>query len=180
MKKRILKTIIAILLLLSLIGSVCACGDDVEEFTGEYYNYGLHYKLPEEYRQLTVPYSEFCYYDGHAYFYFQVYSPEQLVEDLKYDADISVKSFSTKFMVQYDINLASDTYYEDIDRSVIIYDWEYDDTDDEEAELEDECFYHVIFRGSQLLYVVTMSCPVSMKDTYTPVFDEWSFSLHAD
>lgn len=180
MKNRILKTIISILLLLSLVGSVCAC-DDEEEFTGEYYNYGLHYTLPEEYRQLNVPYSEFCYYDGNAYFYFHAYSPEELEDEESWnvDGDISVKSFTTKFMVAYDITLNKDTYYEDMDRSVIIYDWEYDDTE-EESNLEDECFYHVIFRGSQLLYVITMSCPVSMKDTYTPIFDEWSMSLHAD
>ena len=178
MRNKILKTIISLLLVLSIVGSVSACGGD-EGFTGEYYNYGLHYTLPEEYRQLTVPYSEFCYYDGNAYFYFHAYSPEQLVEECDVEGDITVRSFATKFMVAYDINLSKDTYYEDLDRTVIIYDWKYEE-DEDGVKLEDECFYHVIFRGSQLLYVITMACPVSMKDTYTPIFDEWSFSLHAD
>lgn len=181
MKNKILKTIISMLLLLSFAVSFSACGDEPEEFTGDYYNYGLHYHLPEEYQQLTVPYSEFCYYDGNAYFYFHAYSPEELEDEEVWGVagDISVPSFTTKFMVSYDINLSKDTYYEELDRSVIIYDWKYSSTEEGEA-LEDECFYHVIFRGSQLLYVVTMSCPVSMKDTYTPIFDEWSMSLHAD
>lgn len=180
MKIRILKTVISVLLLLSLIASVCSCGE--EEVTGEHYDYGLHYTIPEGYRKLTVPYSEFCYYDGNAYFYFHSYSPEQLADPESWNTEpnISVRNFTTKFMVEYDIPLYKYTYYEDIDRSVIIYDWEYDDTNEDEAGLEDECFYHVIFRGSQLLYVVTMTCPVSMKDTYTPVFDEWGFDLHAD
>ena len=52
MRNKILKTMISLLLVLSIVGSVSACGGD-EEFTGEYYNYGLHYTLPEEYRQLT-------------------------------------------------------------------------------------------------------------------------------
>ena len=178
MKKQILKMLLAFVLVLSIAASICACGE--EEFTGDYYNYGLHYHLPEEYKKLTVPYAEFCYYDGNAYFYFHAYSPEELEDEEVWgvDGDISVRSFTTKFMVSYDIILSKDTYYEDLDRSVIIYDWEYDDSEDEY--LEDECFYHVIFRGSQLLYVVTMSCPVSMKDVYTPVFDEWSFSVYAD
>ncbi len=177
MKNKIFKTLLALLLVLSIVGSVCAC-DGGDEYTGEYYNYGLHYTLPETYRQLTVPYSEFCYTDGNAYFYFRAYSGEQLEEDFEIDGNISVRSYTTKFMVWNDINLSKDTYYEDLDRSVIIYDFE--GTDDEGNELEPECFYHVIFRGSQLLYIVTMTCPIDMKDTYTPVFDEWSLSLHAD
>ena len=179
MKNKIFKALTALVLILSLASAIVSCGE--EEFTGDYYNYGLHYHLPEEYRQLTVPYAEFCYYDGNAYFYFHAYSAEELADPEVWgvDGNISVSSFATKFMVSYDIPLYKDTYYEDIDRSVIIYDWEYDDTEEEEG-LDDECFYHVIFRGSQLLYVVTMTCPVSMKDVYTPVFDEWSMSLHAD
>lgn len=177
MKNKIIKAALSLLLILSLIGSVCSCGE--EEFTGEYYNYGLHYNLPEEYRQLTVPYSEFCYTDGNAYFYFRAFSPEQLEEDFEVAGDISVRSYTTKFMVWNEITLTCDTYYEELDRSVIIYDWE-DEDDSDEYDEEPKCFYHVIFRGSQLLYIVTMTCPVDMKDTYVPVFDEWSMSIHAD
>ena len=179
MKNKILKALTALVLILSLACAIVSCGE--EEFTGDYYNYGLHYHLPEEYRKLTVPYSEFCYYDGNAYFYFHAYSPEELEDPEIWgvSGDISVSSFATKFMVSYDIPLYKDTYHEDIDRSVIVYDWEYDDAEENES-LNDECFYHVIFRGSQLLYVVTMTCPVDMKDVYTPVFDEWSMSIHAD
>ena len=94
MKNKILKTIISMLLILSFAVSFSACGDEPEEFTGDYYNYGLHYHLPEEYQQLTVPYSEFCYYDGNAYFYFHAYSPEELEDEEIFDGCDSLTEIS--------------------------------------------------------------------------------------
>ena len=182
MKNKIFKALTALLLILSLACAIVSCGEE-EIFSEENY-YGLHYSLPDTYRRLTVPIAEFYYYDGHAYFYFHAYSPEALeapAEDGGWEVagDISVRSFTTKLMVAYNIPLYKDTYYEELDRSVIIHDWEYDETEDGEH-LEDERNYIVIFRGSQMLYVVVMTCPVSMVDVYAPTFEEWSMSIYAD
>ena len=182
MKNKIFKALTALLLILSLACTIVSCGEE-EIFSEENY-YGLHYSLPDTYRRLTSPIAEFYYYDGHAYFYFHAYSPEALEapkEDNGWEVpgDISVRSFTTKLMVAYNIPLYKDTYYEELDRTVIIHDWEYDETEDGEY-LEDQHNYIVIFRGSQMLYVVVMTCPISMVDVYVPTFEEWSMSIYAD
>ncbi len=181
--KRILSLLLSVAILtLSLLG-VVGCSDDNDEYPkdGKYNLLGLNFYLPEEYKKITVPYSQNVFYDGKAYFYFNVYSEEQMESTeeggLGISKDISIKNYTIKFLGWNGLSYDKYTYDEQTDRSFVKYVYEYEAEDG----MEDELYIHVFFRGSQRhLYCVTMSCPVSLREQYESTFDSWSKSIYPD
>lgn len=163
------KIITAILFLAIALASLASC-------SSEYNVYGLHYTLSDEYEKITVPYSQNCYTDGDAYFFFVQFAPQQIEEELGYDSDITVKEYTIKFLLENDLDLNIYEYDESRDVSVIKYD--YPATEDYEI---DETFYHIIMKGSTgYLYVITMTCPTEMCDVYEPEFELQIAEMYVD
>ena len=173
--KKILSLFLTVAIVLLLLLSATGCDQNEEEYNGEYYNYGLHYKLPEEYRKLTVSYSEFTYFNGEAYFFFKHMSGEKLIEE-SLPEDISVEAYAYNFASEN--NIFSPVMYDAAtDTAFIEYVYDYSDS---EVMLPPEFYYHYILRGSQLLYIVTMSCPAEKSEQYKPVFDGFMKDIKAD
>ena len=175
MKKTVsIALVIAMLMLILLSMAGCDRNGDDKDFT-EYYNYGLHYKLPKEYTKLTVSYSEHTYYNGEAYFYFNFMSDEKLDEALL-PTDITVEAYAYNFAALNEIT--SPVMYDkatDTARIEYIYDYS-----DDELALSPEFYYHYILRGSQLIYIVTMSCPASKQEQYKPIFNQFITDIKPD
>lgn len=172
MKKSIIR-LTALICLLALVFSFTACGGEQEEKKNpyEYSEIGLHYTLNENFRRLTVNYAQYCYYDqsGRAYFMFHTYTPTDL-EELGYAADISVKNFTLKRLLNDDLPLNVYEYDEATDRSVIR-------CVDEPTQMAD---WKLILRGTELLYEVIMSCPVEYRETYEPMFEALCKDIYAE
>jgi len=170
--KKFISLVLAVALLTAAL-TLTSCGGKDDE----YYAYGLHYTLPEEYEKITVPYSENCYYDGSAYFYFNIYSEGDMEANLGINPNISIESYTIKFLGWNNLSYDIYTYDEEKDRSIVKYVHKYS----AEEGIEDELYIHVFFRGSyRHLYTVTMSCPASERDVYEATFDKWANEIYAD
>lgn len=170
MKKILSLVLITVTVLLAVF--VTGCNKDG---TVEYYNYGLHYKLPEEYKHITVTYSEFTYYNGEAYFYFNTMSEEQLVEN-GYDAGISVYDYAFEFAALNGVS--SPITYDPEHKTAVI---EHIYSPNEEMGWNESTFFCWYFlRGSQLMYIVTLSGDGEQAEKYMPVFDEFIKDIKAD
>ena len=170
------KVLSLFLVIITLLLTLCAVGCKGNEEAGVYYNYGLHYKLPEEYNKLTVSYAEHVYYNGEAYFYFDFMSEEKLVEAYL-PPDISVETYARNFAMLNDITTPM-VYDKQNDTALLEYVYEY--TEEDEAQLPPEFYYHYILRGSVYIYIVTMSCPADKADVYKPIFQGWMRDIRAD
>ena len=177
MKKSILKLLSVILIASSLLCLLSSCNDE-EEIDG-YYVYGLHFDIGDGYNAIKVPYAENCYTNGESFFFFQVYSGEGL-ENLGYAADISVKHYTQQFCLLNSLDPYDYEYDAERDVAVLDYVHEYDKNDEGTAHLESELYYHMIMRGSEHLYIITMSCELSLRDTYEPIFKGWIQEIYAD
>ena len=163
------KIITAVLLVVMLVFALASCSSDYDV-------YGLHYTLSSDYEKITVPYSQNCYTDGDAYFFFVQFAPQQIEEELGYESDITVKEYTIKFLLENNLDLNIYEYDEARDVSVIKYDYEAT----EEYEI-DETFYHVIMKGSTgYLYVITMTYPISMKEIYEPEFERQIAEMYVE
>ena len=163
------KNITALLLTVMLLLAFTACSSEYSEF-------GLHYTLSSDYEQITVPYSQHCYTDGNAYFFFVQFAPAQIEEELGYDPDISVRDYTIKFLNENDLALNIYEYDEERDISVI----KYESLADEQFP-DDELYYHVVLKGSTgYLYIVTMSCELDMREIYEPEFERQIQEMYVD
>lgn len=169
----------AILCLLALSLGIISCGDSDEAESTEYHEAGLHFTLDESFRRLTVSWSQYCYYAeaGRAYFYFDLLTAERLEEN-DYPADISVKNYTLKFCLVNDIALDKYDYDEAADRTVIRYTTDYPSSNG--GDVETDHHWHVIFRASGLMYVVTMICPEEHLATYGEMFESLAAEIHAE
>ena len=170
MKKILSLFLIAVTFLLAIFSTGCKKDEKIE-----YYNYGLHYKLPEEYRRITQTYSEFIYYNGEAYFYFNTLSQEQLVEN-GYDIGISVYDYAFEFAALNGVS--SPITYDPESKTAVI---EHVYAPNEEMGWNDSTFFYWYFlRGSQLMYTVTLSGDGDKAEKYKPVFEEFVKDIKAD
>ena len=169
--KKIKYITVAVLLLLATVFSLASCG-------GKYHVNGLHYTLGKDFEHIKVTYSENCYYDGHAYFYFNVYSHEGIEETLGFDGDITVEDYTKKFCA---LNGLPVVYEYDTERDrTIIKCHARDFSLGSEPVIEEEFYYFTIFRGTAHLYIVTMSAPDEMRAEYEPMFDGLVRDIWAD
>ena len=152
------------------------CNNDENSEDGGYYNYGLHYKIPEDYRHITVDFSEYTYYNGEAYFYFTYMSAENFVEN-DLPADISVEAYANELRF---INSITSPVKYDKENNTALIEYVYYYTEADEVQLPPEFFYHYFLRGSELLYIVTMNCPEDKAEEYKPIFNEWMKDIRAD
>lgn len=173
-----MKKILSLFLVIAtLVLLLCAVGCNKQDGDNKaYYNYGLHYTLPKEYTHLTVSYSEFTYYNGEAYFYFNTMSEEQLVESYL-PPDISVETYAANFRM---LNGISNPVVYNKEKNTALLEYVYNYTEEDEVQLPPEFYYHYILRGSVYIYIVTMSCPADKADVYKPIFDGWMQDIHAD
>ena len=176
MKKSIKKVVAVILIIASLVFVVTSCDKD----DGVYHVYGLHFDIGEGYQSIKVPYAENCYTNGEAYFFFHVYSGQGIEEELGYAADISVEDYTKKFALLNGRDPYDYEYDKERDVSVLHYVYEYDPNDEEMGQNDPELFYHMIMRGTEHLYIVTMSCAADKSDVYEPKFREWIKNIYAD
>ena len=175
MRRILTKILLVLLIIASSLSVITSCKDK-----GEYYVYGLHFNIGEGYQSIKVPYAENCYTNGEAYFFFHVYSAQGIEEELGYPGDISVEDYTKKFALLNGRDPYDYDYDKERDVSVIHYVYEYDSTDEEMGDNPPELYYHMIMRGSEHLYIVTMSCESSMSEVYEPQFKEWIKTIYAD
>ena len=176
---KIIKKILCFMLAAAmLLGCLISCGEE-ELAEGEYHVFGLHYTLGEGYNKINVPYSENCYTDGEAYFFFQVYSGEGL-EEIGVDDDITVELYMQKFL---NWNYQDPFIYEyDKDRNLAYAHYLSSDmlVPEDAGEADPEYFYTAVLRGTNHLYIVNMSCSPDVLDKYSSRFEDIIASLHAD
>ena len=176
MKKGLLKAFSIILIIASLMCVFSSCREEEED---GYYVYGLHFDIGEGYTSLRVPYAENCYTNGEAFFFFHVYSGEGL-EELGFSPDISVERYTQQFCLLNSLDPYDYEYDSKRDITTLSYVFDYDKSDEGTAHLESEFYYHMIMRGTAHLYIITMSCDVSYRETYEPIFKGWVDNIYAD
>lgn len=175
--KRIITLFTLISVLLCLFSCGCSNEFDFEIHDGEvgYHHTGLYFKLPESFVKKQVTYSENCYSDTNgAAFFFDCYSSTGIEETLGYDGDITVEDYTKKFVILNGLEV-KDYYIPERNISVIDYEYSYPT-----GVLEDEYYLHMIMRGTSHLYIINMSCPLAMLDTYKPLFDELVEIIYAE
>ncbi len=166
------KIIMIILVISSILLSACECnnGDQrVPENFVEYNELGLNFILPEGFSRKEYSYGQVCFSDrdvgGNGYFFFDVYSAEGLENDLYLPGDITVKDFMTQYVNEKDF-ITTDFSY-DIKRDIASVDYVYSYPN---GELPDEYYVHIVMRGAEHLYFITMSCDNSSVTEYKSKF----------
>ena len=175
-----MKKIIAIILLLHVaILSFTGCGNkEPKKDVIEYNELGLYYTLPPSFVEKEVPYGDMNYSDqdsgGSGYFFFSVFSSEGLEENQGVRGDITVKEYMTEFIGWKDIR---SEYSYDVTRDIAAVDYVYTYPD---GEFEDEYYLHIVMRGTDHLYLITMSCNYAdFESTYKQIFTEIRASISA-
>ena len=175
MKKRIFNSLVASALAASIL-LLSSCGeDDTKTPYGDEIRsdeaetaFGCHYYIPEGFSALKQTHSEFNYSDGVAYFYINPYNPEQLTE-MEVDPDITVYAYTRLFMAWNDIPYSNYTYDEETDTAYVEY---VSDFGAASEGMAPEYFRWKIMRNTYYLYIVTVNCPVDVREKYQQLFDE--------
>ena len=178
MKKIILKGLGIVLIISLLLCAFVSCNEE-EENEGDYYVYGLHFNLGEGYKSITVPYAENCYTNGESFFFFHVYSGEGL-EELGFLPDISVERYTQQFCLLNSLDPYDYEYDSARDVATLDYVHIYDKDDEGTAHLDPEFYFHIIMRGTEHLYIITMSCDEADRETYEPIFKSRAEKIYAD
>ncbi len=174
MKKYFIK-ICAILLVFSCIFGMCSCGDK-EDGNKEYKVAGLHFTLPANLPELKVNYADFCYGNSDVQFFANIFSRQELSEELEISEDITVDDYTYKFIYLW--NGYSCPYDYDEQTNVATFGLFY--PEDENTDEEREYYYHYITRTEEALYVVIMCCDENVYDTYAPMFLEWVKNMYVE
>ncbi len=170
-----LKAFSIVLIIASLLCVFTSCKENEEG----YHTYGLHFDLGEGYNSINVPYADDCYTNGEAFFFFRLFSGEGL-EELGYAPDISVVRYTQQFCLENALDPYDYEYDAARDVTTLQYIHEYDRNDEGTAHLPPEFYYHMIMRGTDHLYIITMTCDEADRETYEPIFKKWSQEIYAD
>lgn len=174
--KKIMKSLIALILVLaSLVLTACSDGEVVEENGMKSYSIGgMSFKLPKEFKELSVNYASFSYHIDGVEFFANIFDEQQMEEDLGIDPDISVYNYVYRFIYEWNDYNCDFDYDEknDVATFGVFYPEDETDTSDDR-----EFYYYYITRNDDLLYIVTMCCRDDLYDTYYPIFKEWESNI---
>ena len=169
--KKIFNSMIALVALLAMLLTSCSDGGQVDaDGMKNYSRGGMSFKLPAEYKELSVNYATFSYYLDGVEFFVNIFDKQQMEEELEIDPDISVYNYAYKFI--YVWNGCNCDFDYDEENDVVTFGVFYPEEVSDESETR-EYYQYYITRTDELLYIVTMCCDAELYDTYKPVFDEW-------
>lgn len=165
-----MKKLLAIILLLSCAFTLFSCGDDengTESGTLQYYQYGLEFRLPENFELKKLKDIDATYSDGSIWFALNAFDEGEMLETLRLpSADITVKEYTEYFLIQ---NPYTEDYEYDEERNAATFHYVYDYGTDK---MENEYFSYLITRSEDYLYVVIVYCDEKDFEKYSSVFDE--------
>lgn len=120
----------------------------------------LQYKLPESFKATNYNYGEVEYADGEGgYFFFNSYDETELLEDQFLHADITPQEFAQTLITAWGIDSEYEYHPED---GSVTFDYNIDDAG--------EYYLHLIVRGSEHLFLFTLSCDTEDINEYASIF----------
>ena len=161
--KKILSIIIAFTLIFALFS--CGCQEDSERFE-DYYQMGLFYSIPRSFEQRNLSYGDCVYTDGEAYFFFNAFDEQNLVEDMHLSPEIPAKEYTELYILFLNMDVEYE-YDEETMSTYFEYVYEYDD-----GVTPNEYYRHMISRNDTYVYQATVTCNEEDKDKYSDVFDK--------
>lgn len=170
--KKIIGLILSFALVLSLALTLTSCGDGMKEYT----ELGLNFKLPKDFRKLTVQGADLHYSTPDASFELQ-YMPKSEFEDAEMgyyiSFDMTVKEYA-EFLINENGWADSEkteqyVYDEARDAASFYFFW----TPDIE-EFPYSYYYFTIMKSSYAFYVVMFSCEEEKYPEYSEKFVAWS------
>jgi len=170
--KKIISSLIFIALLFSLALSLVACSEGMVE----YYEAGLHFKLPKNFRKLTLQGIDFHYSTPEASFEIQIL-PKSEFEDVEMgyyiDFDMTVKEY-TEFFIKENKWECEYTYDETRDATTFFFFWS------PEEDGTYTYYYITIMKNSNAFYIILMSCLEKDYPTYADAFRVWNSYITLD
>ena len=164
--KKIIKSFLLILTVISSLISTVSCSDEVKYSKG-----GLTFTLPKDMKEMNVNYADVCFgNDDGAEFFIYYYSRDALLTELYLDKDVSVSEYADWFVDRNE--------YENVDKklnsagNIIVMSYIY--------EPEEDYYVDYITRNKEALFHVTMSCAASQIEKYQPIFEEWMADIYID
>ena len=170
--KSIFKKLSVILLLITMIISATACGED-DSPNVTHKELGLTFTLPKTMIKKNVEYADLCYFDGKVEFFVSVFHRDKLASNeeggLNLNPNISVDDYAERFIFwnEYEVEFQFD---EELNIATFFA--------DAPAEYGDS-YYHVITRNDDYLYVVIICCDTELMEGYKDTFIEWGKTISA-
>ena len=166
-RKAVVISIVVLTALLIVIVGLCIglsyCEKD-REYEDEIYSFSdLQYILPENFEETNYGYGEELEYsDGKgAYFFFNSYDAEEMMEDQGQAPDISVQEYAQICITVWNVN--SKPVY-DKERDAVTFEYY--------IENANEYYRHLVIRGSEKLFLFTLSCDADDVEKYREEFDK--------
>ena len=165
-----MKKVLAMILLLSCLFTLYSCGDDengTDSGMLQYYQYGLGFRLPENFELKKLQDIDASYSDGNLWFVLNAFDENEMLGTLRLpSADMTVKEYTEYFLIQ---NPYTKDYEYDEERNASTFNYVYDYGTDKR---ENEYFSYLITRSKENLYVVIVYCDEKDFEKYSSVFDE--------
>ncbi len=120
----------------------------------------LQYKLPVNFKVTNYNYGEIEYADGEGgYFFFNAYDETELLEDQFLPSNITPQEFAQTLITHWRVDSEYEYHPED---GSVTFDYNIEDAG--------EYYSHLIVRGSEHLFLFTLSCDSADIDEYAPIF----------
>ena len=155
--------LLVVVLIVGLCIGLTYCEKD-REYEDEIYSFSdLQYILPDDFKETNYGYGEELEYsDGKgAYFFFNSYDAEEMQENQKQAPDIGVKEYAQICITVWNVN--SKPVY-DKERDAVTFEYYIEDAN--------EYYRHLVIRGSEKLFLFTLSCDSDAVEEYREKFDK--------
>ncbi len=162
-----MKKLLALILIAVSILSLFSCTDGDEDGMVKYSQYGLSYRLPEEFKAKKTQNADISYSDGEAWFYLNAFGNDEMLELGLPSTDITVEEYTEFFLILNPYN--TEDYEYDRERNASTFYYIYDYATDK---MENEYYGYLITRNEETLFVVLLSCKEKDFGKYSADFEK--------